>query len=107
MSVTDMAETGRLSFPAGHPAFPDHFPGNPLVPGALLLDETLAVLALARGLPYEALEVRQAKFVQPVRPDQPVDISWEGAGAGPMDVSLRVADVTVAVLTVGIGGARS
>ncbi len=102
MSVTDMVETGRLLFPAEHAAFPDHFPENPLVPGALLLDETLAVLAGARGLPYEALEVRQAKFVQPVRPDQVIDISWEDAGKGFMDVSLRVADVTVAVLTVGL-----
>ncbi len=98
-----MAETACLQFPADHPAFADHFPGNPLVPGALLLDEALAALACRRGLRYDALEVRQAKFMRPVRPDQRVEVSWEDAGTGTLDVRLRVTGVTVAALTVAIG----
>ncbi len=97
-----MAEIAHLLFPAGHPAFPDHFPENPVVPGALLLDETLAAVAVRRGLPYEVLEVRHAKFVQPVRPDQGVELSWEEAGTGLLNVRLQVAGEIVAVLSVGM-----
>lgn len=75
-----------------------------MVPGALLLDEALAALAARRGLPYEALEVRHAKFVQPVRPDQGVEVSWEDVGAGSLDVRLQGAGGPVAAFSVGTRG---
>ena len=33
-----------LRFPADHPAGPGHFPGNPIIPGAVLLDELVAAI---------------------------------------------------------------
>jgi 3-hydroxymyristoyl/3-hydroxydecanoyl-(acyl carrier protein) dehydratase len=36
-----------LSFAPDHPTAAGHFPGNPILPGALLLDEV--VLAIAAG----------------------------------------------------------
>jgi acyl-CoA synthetase (AMP-forming)/AMP-acid ligase II len=57
--------------PQEHPAFAGHFPGQPLLPGALLLSEVLEAI---RGVP--ALSARlgaqptlgAAKFLAPVRP---------------------------------------
>src|SRR5262249_41812259 len=33
-----------IRFPKDHPVGPGHFPGNPIIPGALLLDEILVAL---------------------------------------------------------------
>ncbi|VTU28140.1 acyl-CoA synthetase [Variovorax sp. PBL-E5] len=57
--------------PQDHPAFAGHFPGQPLLPGALLLSEVLEVI---RGVPALAARIgaqptlAAAKFLAPVRP---------------------------------------
>ncbi len=95
-----MAEEARLTFPAGHPAFPGHFPGDPIVPGALLLDEALAAVCAARGLPYESLRVGSAKFLRPVRPGEEVVVRWRDSGPDLLDLGLYAADQAVATATV-------
>lgn len=39
-----------LRIPQDHPVFAGHFPGPPVVPGVMLLDEALSALAAAEGL---------------------------------------------------------
>ena len=34
--------SATLSVPAQHPSLAGHFPGNPIVPGVVLLDEVIA-----------------------------------------------------------------
>ncbi|NHO34089.1 AMP-binding protein [Acetobacter fallax] len=55
---------GEISFPADHPAFPGHFPGQPVVPGALLLDCGLELAGL------NPTKIDQVKFLRPVRPEE-------------------------------------
>jgi 3-hydroxyacyl-[acyl-carrier-protein] dehydratase len=92
--VTDAA---RLRFPASHPAFPGHFPGAPMVPGALLL--AAAMQALGAGGP--GMRIASAKFLHPVAPDEPVDVQRTGAGR----LELRVAGRLVASATLQAGDA--
>lgn len=94
-----MAEEAQLSFPADHPAFPGHFPGDPMVPGALLLDEALAIICRARGLSYASLHVDSAKFLHPVRPGQELTVRWRDVGPGRLDLSLLAAGRPVATAT--------
>ncbi len=56
---------GPLSISAGHPALPGHFPGNPIVPGALILSEVIQAAAPR----YRIVGVATAKFIAPLRPD--------------------------------------
>jgi 3-hydroxymyristoyl/3-hydroxydecanoyl-(acyl carrier protein) dehydratase len=66
------------AFPAGHPTAAGHFPGNPVIPGAVLLD---VVLRAVFGGESGPCEVRSAKFLHPVRPGDVMTIRWnEGAG---------------------------
>jgi len=59
----------RVTIPADHPALPGHFPGRPIVPGVLLLDAVMQAAGLGQGL------LRRAKFLAPVLPGDPVEIT--------------------------------
>lgn len=54
--------------PADHPSLPGHFPGNPIVPGVLLLDAIVANLERATGC--RVVRLQQVKFLSVLRPDQ-------------------------------------
>ena len=62
---------GILSIPADHPALAGHFPGNPVTPGALLLD---AVVRAAAERGFCVTGLHRAKFTAPLRPDTPFRI---------------------------------
>ena len=51
----------RVTIAADHPALPGHFPGDPIVPGVVLLDEVLSALPGRMDIPW-------AKFHAPLRP---------------------------------------
>ena len=56
-----------LRIDAAHPALAGHFPGNPVVPGVVLLERVAAALRTWRG---ERVEKLDAKFVQPLLPGE-------------------------------------
>jgi acyl-CoA synthetase (AMP-forming)/AMP-acid ligase II len=60
----------QIHFPDDHPAGPGHFPGDPIIPGAVLLDEILAVLPSTQSGVLDF-----AKFHHPVRPGQTIVLS--------------------------------
>jgi acyl-CoA synthetase (AMP-forming)/AMP-acid ligase II len=60
-----------LRFPADHPAGAGHFPGDPIVPGAMLLDQLVAALFPGGW----SGEVASAKFHHPVRPGDTVAVT--------------------------------
>ena len=59
---------------ADHPTLPGHFPGAPLVPGVVILDEVLAVLIEWRQ-DSQLTGIRMVKFLAPLRPEQAFTIS--------------------------------
>jgi 3-hydroxymyristoyl/3-hydroxydecanoyl-(acyl carrier protein) dehydratase len=73
--------TAERVFPADHPAMAGHFPGHPVVPGALLLGEALRTVAAELGMDLSICRVRSAKFMAPVRPGERIVIEFSGSGA--------------------------
>ncbi len=57
-----------LRIDAGHPALPGHFPGQPLAPAVILLEQVALALRAWRG--QRLAQVLEAKFVAPLRPDE-------------------------------------
>jgi len=57
-----------LRIGAGHPALPGHFPGAPLVPAVVLLEQVALALRAWRGQRLGC--VLEAKFVAPLVPEE-------------------------------------
>ena len=51
-----------------HPALPGHFPGNPIVPGVVILDEVVGAVERWLGSSLRVSGVSHAKFLSPLRP---------------------------------------
>lgn len=64
-----MSPDTRRAIAADHPSLAGHFPGNPIVPGVVILDEVLRAFEAWRpderpvGMPV-------VKFLAPLRPEQ-------------------------------------
>jgi 3-hydroxyacyl-[acyl-carrier-protein] dehydratase len=93
---------GRKWLDPKAPFFADHFPGNPLMPGVLLVEcaaQAAGVLWRQPGTAYLAA-VRGFRFRKPVLPDQTLDIDVtleKAMGAfAQFDAVLRVGPAVVA-----------
>jgi 3-hydroxyacyl-[acyl-carrier-protein] dehydratase len=58
---------------ADHPSLPGHFPGAPLVPGVIILDEVVAALDEWRQ-DSQLNGIQNVKFLAPLKPEQPFTI---------------------------------
>ena len=68
--------TATIAIRADHPALAGHFPGRPVVPGVLLLDEVLEAAEHWLG-PLSCSELIQAKFVRPLLPEQSAQLTLQ------------------------------
>ena len=64
-----------LTSPLNHPCYAGHFPGNPVVPGVLLLE--LIVAALGRGAPSA---IASTKFHRVLKPGESFQLEWNTSG---------------------------
>ncbi|MGH8228935.1 MAG: hypothetical protein ACREU3_13725 [Steroidobacteraceae bacterium] len=58
-----------ISIPAEHPALPGHFPGEPIVPGVVILGELLDAAESELG-PFAVAGLAEAKFLAPLLPGE-------------------------------------
>jgi 3-hydroxyacyl-[acyl-carrier-protein] dehydratase len=84
-----------LTIAAEHPALRGHFPGAPIVPGVLLLDEALRAVESADR---DAMHWRigSAKFVKPVRPGETLTLEHQPLPNGSIGFSVLSAGQPVA-----------
>ncbi len=59
-----------LPIPADHPAFAGHFPGQPITPGVVLLDQAVLVIEAAESVRIKGIAM--AKFLSPTLPGEPL-----------------------------------
>lgn len=87
--------------PADHPAFDGHFPGNPILPGVVLLDQVVALVvdgalggcgghegheghegAASDAEAAAGVEIAEGKFLEAVRPGERLRIVCEQTSTG-------------------------
>ncbi|HLQ11872.1 MAG TPA: hypothetical protein VK130_01340 [Steroidobacteraceae bacterium] len=104
-----MSTLMTLDIPADHAAFAGHFPGNPLVPGVVLLDETLYSVARAHGVAPGKCTICAAKFLSAARPGERLQLALDAGDSGQLRFTIHAAERIVAsgILTLPAGAARS
>jgi 3-hydroxymyristoyl/3-hydroxydecanoyl-(acyl carrier protein) dehydratase len=83
--------------PSDHPAAQGHFPGNPIIPGAVLLSETLRLIEADLGVSLSPYRIRRAKFPRPARPGDHVVIEFAGSARSSIRFECAVRGNTVLV----------
>ena len=85
----------ELWFPAGRSFFADHFPGDPLVPGALLLDALVAGYE-RHAIGRKVMGVETFKWLKALRPDVPARAFFDGVEGDRVTVVVRVGEEILA-----------
>ena len=73
-----------------HPASQGHFPGNPIIPGAVLLSETLQAIEASIGTRLAPFRITSAKFLHPTRPGSRLEIEFSRTALGEIRFTSRV-----------------
>jgi 3-hydroxymyristoyl/3-hydroxydecanoyl-(acyl carrier protein) dehydratase len=83
----------RRTISAGHPSLPGHFPGTPIVPGVVILDEVFAAVNEWRE-DARITVIEAVKFLVPLKPEQPFTIclSVSQGAESEVDFCCRVED---------------
>lgn len=84
-----------IEIPHDHPAAAGHFPGNPIVPGALLLSEVVRAWEAIIATPLQDMTVTVAKFLSPTRPGDMISVQFERLVSGSVKFQCVVRDTTV------------
>ncbi len=75
-----MIIANTIGIPPTHPALAGHFPGNPIVPGVLLLEELLCAAEECYGRPITPNGIPNVKFLAPLLPGTPFSIEFQETG---------------------------
>ena len=80
-----------LRIASNHPALAGHFPGQPIVPGALLLDEALHAIDASET----AWHIAHLKFHRIVRPGEALRLECSAQPGGALRIELRAEEALV------------
>lgn len=88
-----MKKQTPLKLPVDHPAFAGHFPGTPIVPGVVLLDEIMHVIVTDTGIIETVWQMTSVKFLSPLKPNETVMIEHEQLANGALKFAVVTYDV--------------
>ena len=88
-----------LAIAADHPAYVGHFPGHPVLPGVVLLAESLAALGTLVHGDATAWTLASVKFLNPVLPGMALRLRHQRLPSGSIRFEVHGPDGPVAVGT--------
>jgi 3-hydroxymyristoyl/3-hydroxydecanoyl-(acyl carrier protein) dehydratase len=82
--------TVRVEIPVDHPCFPGHFPGQPILPGVLLLQRVMALAQTSLVSPIDECTMHNIKFSASVAPGDVLDVQLTGTPSNEYRFTVRV-----------------
>lgn len=80
----------RVEIPHDHPCFPGHFPGQPILPGVLLLERVISLAQTALAQSVEQCTLYNVKFLTSVVPGDQLEVRLVGTGPDEYKFTVRV-----------------
>ncbi len=77
-----MNKATHWTVPLDHPALAGHFPGTPILPGVVLLDLALQIIADSSGIALDLCEISSLKFLSPACPGDELVIQHSVLASG-------------------------
>ena len=102
-----MVNRAETQFAVDHVAAAGHFTGNPIIPGAVLLDETWRAIAAKVDRPVMPCKFRTVKFLHPVRPGDKMLIFWSTGADGATKFHCESQDRVVLIGTLNARDGRN
>ncbi|MGV3740832.1 MAG: 3-hydroxyacyl-ACP dehydratase FabZ family protein [Burkholderiaceae bacterium] len=93
-----------FSIAADHPAYAGHFPGMPITPGVVLLDEAMHRIAQSEKFALRQCKISNAKFLKPVLPGARLVLHYESRPNG--SINFEIKDHEESVVALGSFSAR-
>jgi len=90
-----------LQIPLDHPSYAGHFPSQAILPGVMLIDMIVQLIKKQHSDQNELrlwhnLELRNAKFLQPIFPGDDVHVCYTIIGLDRINFDVKKADVLTA-----------
>lgn len=92
--MPDQASWQTIS--VNHPALPGHFPGNPIVPGVVLLSQVWEAVCRQAGTPLQCTGWPSVKFLAPLQPGVPFRVEVEFSATQSAKFVCKTAESTIA-----------
>lgn len=68
----------NFSVDSMHPSIPGHFPGNPVVPGAVIIENVIQAFSKLHGA-QQVMSLSTVKFMKPVLINQKIVVHFQNA----------------------------
>jgi 3-hydroxyacyl-[acyl-carrier-protein] dehydratase len=92
--VTGQNYSSVVQVPADHLSFAGHFPGQPILPGVLLLERVLALAQQQLAIRLEECLLINVKFLAPVNPGDRLRVDLSQTGANQYSFAVHVVQAT-------------
>ena len=83
--LKDIDMPAKFAIPVQHPSIKGHFPGNPIVPGVVIINTIIEIIE--RSMPgRRVVAIKYIKFIKPLKPGVEVKLSVGKKGLRDLDI---------------------
>jgi len=79
-----------LDIPHDHASFPGHFPGNPILPGVLLLERVMSYVQSQLATSLQSYTLLNVKFLSAVSPGDKLSLSLSDGNSNEKHFSIHI-----------------